>query len=403
MRSRRILAGALASWLVLTGAATATPAKEPLDQRLARALNVPGVVASRTGAVAIDLVNDRTVFERNPAVPFQPASNEKLTVALTALDELGLGFRIRTLVLGKGIQVGPKWDGDLVLKGRGDPTLRAGDLAALAAKVHELGIRRVSGRVIGDESFFDARRTAPGWKRSFYKVECPPLSALVVDRAWLDGRTSDLPALSAAIAFKRALERAGVRVSKKAATGVAGAAATELAHVESPPVRRLVKEMNTESDNFIAEMLLKQLGAREFGRGTTAAGAKAVRRELAQRELPLGGVRIVDGSGLSRADRVTAQMLSALLVSARNDAGIAEAFVGSLAVAGISGTLEDRLTVPPARGHVRAKTGTTNAASALSGYADSRYVFSLVMNGNPVAVDAARRAQDRFARLLTGQ
>ena len=61
------------------------------------------------------------------------------------------------------------------------------------------------------------------------------------------------------------------------------------------------------------------------------------------------------------------------------------------------------MTVPPARGHVKAKTGTTNAASALSGYVDGRYVFALVMNGNPVAVDAARKAQDRFARLLAGQ
>jgi PBP4 family serine-type D-alanyl-D-alanine carboxypeptidase len=161
--------------------------------------------------------------------------------------------------------------------------------------------------------------------------------------------------------------------------------------------------METESDNFYAELLLKLLGAEEAGRGTTAAGAAVVRRELVERGVPMAGVRIVDGSGLSRLDRVTGRMLASLLVSARDDPAVSKAFVASLAVAGVSGTLEDRLTRPPARGRVRAKTGTTSAASALSGYAGGAYVFALVMNGNPVDTDAARTAQDRVARLLAAQ
>ena len=351
----------------------------------------------------VDLETGATVFARNPGKQLQPASNEKLATGLTALDELGPAFRTRTVVLGAGTRRGPRWDGNLILKGFGDPDLRAGDLDGLARDLRRLGLRRVSGRVLGDESYFDRRRTAPGWKASFYKLECPPLSALVVDRAWLDGRTWDEPALAAAIAFKRALERAGIRVSKKAALGSGGRSATELAHVESPPMRRLVKVMETESDNFYAEVLLKLLGAKELGRGTTAAGARVVRRELAQRDVPLAGVRIADGSGLSRLDRVTARMLGALLVSAWDDPEISRVFLTSLAVAGVSGTLEDRLTAAPARGRVRAKTGTTSAASALSGYSGTGYAFALVMNGDPVDVTAARTAQDRFARLLAAQ
>ena len=168
-------------------------------------------------------------------------------------------------------------------------------------------------------------------------------------------------------------------------------------------MRRLVKVMETESDNFYAEMLLKLLGAKELGRGTTAAGARVVRRELAQRDVPLAGVRIADGSGLSRLDRVTARMLGALLVSAWDDPEISRVFLTSLAVAGVSGTLEDRLTAAPARGRIRAKTGTTSAASALSGYSGTGYAFALVMNGDPVDVTAARTAQDRLARLLAAQ
>ena len=403
MRVATLTACLVVLCLTIAAPAAARPAEKPLDVRLARTLRVAGIAPARTGALVVDLETGATVFARNPGKQLQPASNEKLATGLTALDELGPAFRTRTVVLGAGTRRGPRWDGNLILKGFGDPDLRAGDLDGLARDLRRLGLRRVSGRVLGDESYFDRRRTAPGWKASFYKLECPPLSALVVDRAWLDGRTWDEPALAAAIAFKRALERAGIRVSKKAALGSGGRSATELAHVESPPMRRLVKVMETESDNFYAEVLLKLLGAKELGRGTTAAGARVVRRELAQRDVPLAGVRIADGSGLSRLDRVTARMLGALLVSAWDDPEISRVFLTSLAVAGVSGTLEDRLTAAPARGRVRAKTGTTSAASALSGYSGTGYAFALVMNGDPVDVTAARTAQDRFARLLAAQ
>jgi D-alanyl-D-alanine carboxypeptidase/D-alanyl-D-alanine-endopeptidase (penicillin-binding protein 4) len=319
---------------------------------------------------------------------------------VAVLDELGPAFRIDTLVLGTGAQDGALWRGDLVLKGFGDPSLHADDLGRLAAQVRSLGIDTVTGRVVGDESYFDTRRTAPGWKASYYKLESPPLSALVVDRAVVRGVTVDEPALAAASAFEQALEQAGISVRRKAAVGVAEGEPIELARVTSPTLTRLVDHMNTESDNFVAEMLLKALGAAELGKGTTAAGAKVVRREFAERDVPLANVRIVDGSGLSRLDRLTARALASLLLSARADARIAKPFVASLAVAGVNGTLEDRLEAKPARGTIRAKTGTTDLSSALAGYAGDGYVFAVVMNGSPVAPTAARAAQDRFATIL---
>lgn len=401
----------LAALLLLAGlapamdagtAGAALPAEASLSTRLARALDRQHLPASGTSALAIDLDDGTVAFQRNATAPLRPASNEKLTLALAALDELGPDFRIATVVLGDGARDGSTWRGDLVLKGFGDPSLHADDLAALAVQVRALGIRRVTGRVLGDESFFDERRTAPGWKASYYKYECPPLSALVVDRAWLDGRTADEPAHAAAIAFRRTLARQGVKVAGKAAEGVAAAGAAELARVLSPRLSRLVDWMNTESDNLVAELLLKQLGAHELGQGTTAAGARIVRRELAERGVPLAGVRIVDGSGLSLRDRLTARALGALLVSARDDPRIGKPFLASLAVAGANGTLEDRMESGPAKGTVRAKTGTTSGASALSGYAGSDWAFVVLVNGNPVPVDAARRAQDRFAQILAG-
>jgi D-alanyl-D-alanine carboxypeptidase/D-alanyl-D-alanine-endopeptidase (penicillin-binding protein 4) len=108
----------------------------------------------------------------------------------------------------------------------------------------------------------------------------------------------------------------------------------------------------------------------------------------------------VDGSGLSRLDRLTASALAALLISGWNDPAIGRPFRASLAVAGVNGTLEDRMTDGPAHGVVRAKTGTTNEASALAGYVGSGYVFAILMNGAPIPYWAARTAQDRFAQLL---
>jgi D-alanyl-D-alanine carboxypeptidase/D-alanyl-D-alanine-endopeptidase (penicillin-binding protein 4) len=390
---------AIAGALVLTGSAWSAP---PLENRLARALDRPGLSGALTGALAIDVGGGAVVFEHNSARPFRPASTEKLGVVVAALEELGPAFRTETLVVGAGRQQGSRWRGNLVLKGFGDPDLRTNDLETLAREVRGLGIRRVSGRIVADETYFDAKRTAPGWKPSYYKVECPPLSALVVDRAVLDGRVVDDPALAAAIAFKRVLERAGVRVGNASVRGRVPRGATELADVDSPPLRRVVKQMNTESDNFYAEMLTKLLGARELDSGTTKAGARVVRRELAERGVPLSGVRIVDGSGLSDADRLTAVALASILTKVANDPELAAPFRGSLAIAGVSGTLEDRMERPPAKGRVRAKTGTTAETSALAGYAGPRYVFAVIMNGTPVPTGEARAAQDRFAALLAG-
>jgi serine-type D-Ala-D-Ala carboxypeptidase/endopeptidase (penicillin-binding protein 4) len=160
--------------------------------------------------------------------------------------------------------------------------------------------------------------------------------------------------------------------------------------------------MNRESDNFYAEMLLKRLGKEEAGQGSTAAGAQVVRTELKRRGIPLTGVRIADGSGLSLLDRMTPRALIGILTAAWRDSRLSTVFYGSLAVAGVNGTLEDRMETGPAYGQVHAKTGTTSNASALSGYVNTRFVFSILQNGSPVPATRARKSQDRFAQILAG-
>jgi len=145
---------------------------------------------------------------------------------------------------------------------------------------------------------------------------------------------------------------------------------------------------------------LKQLGALYGAGGTTAAGLAVVRDALAAAGVPLAGTRLADGSGLSRLDRLTASTLVALLEAGLGEGGLRDAFLGSLAVAGVDGTLQDRMLSRPARGRVIGKTGTTATASALSGFVRDRYVFAVLQNGRPISTYWARLAQDRFAIAL---
>jgi len=388
--------------LALVLAAPAGAGDSPLAKRLARALAVPHVSQARTGAVAIDLQTGETIFSEHAGLALVPASNEKLAVAYAALVTLGSGYRIESDVLGRGQRNGTVWQGSLVLVGHGDPTLSSGDLADLARQIRASGIRRVTRGVFGDESFFDARRTARGWRSWFYVNECPPLSALTVDRGRYFGRTARRPALAAALLFRDALRRAGVAV---VGAGIGRERTTDvpLAAVESAPLSEIVRWMGRVSDNFTAELLLKQLGAADGEPGTSARGAATVRGALAEAGVPLAGVRFADGSGLSSLDRLTTRALAALLRAAWADPDVRPFFVAALPVAGINGTLADRMRRPPARGNVQAKTGSTSLASALSGYVKRRYVFSVLQNGSPVSSFWARRAQDRFATALAAQ
>jgi D-alanyl-D-alanine carboxypeptidase/D-alanyl-D-alanine-endopeptidase (penicillin-binding protein 4) len=370
-----------------------------LAHELAAALHAKRVSPSLTGAIVLDLATGKVVFAEGAYRSLRPASNNKLATTFAALTALGPSFRIETDVLGDGAQNGTTWQGDIVLKGYGDPTLSSGDLLLLAHQVAADGIAHVTGKVVGDESWFDSARAGVGWKRQFYLHESPALSALIVDRGW-DGREETQPALYAAQLFRKDLVRAGVSVAGGATVGLADPDASFLADVVSPPVTSLVHYMDTLSDNFTAEMLMKQVGAVQRGSGTAAAGILETRQLLAAAGIPLAGVRMVDGSGLSLDDRWTPNALVHLLRAMWLDPDLQPYVVDALPIAGVTGTLSYRMKTGPAHAYVRAKTGTTDNSSALSGFVGDRYVFSVVENGNPVWTPNAEASQNRFAQVL---
>jgi serine-type D-Ala-D-Ala carboxypeptidase/endopeptidase (penicillin-binding protein 4) len=374
--------------------------RSAFQTQLSRALHARHISPARTGAIVFDLQSGAMLFAHNARLGLRPASNEKLATTYAALTALGPSFRIETDVLGEGQQEGATWHGNLVLKGYGDPALSFAQLNSLARQVAAAGIKHVSGRILGDESWFDTRRTGLGWKPQFYLHESPALSALIVNRGWTGRYETRRPALTAAQLFRHDLRRAGISVHGGAALGAASEEAAPLAQVQSAPLSALVRHMDVYSDNFYAEMLLKEVGAVQGDFGSAAAGIAVERRLLQDAGVPLGGVRLVDGSGLSLLDRWTPLGLATLLRTMYEDEDLRPYLLAALPIAGKSGTLAHRMRRGPAHGLVRAKTGTTGNASSLSGFVGDRYAFSILENGSPVRVLNAEASQNRFAQVL---
>jgi serine-type D-Ala-D-Ala carboxypeptidase/endopeptidase (penicillin-binding protein 4) len=345
-----------------------------------------------SGAYVVDLTADEPLYRKRPRANRIPASNEKLWTTAAALTELGETGVLRTTALApRSLTLNGTLNGNLYLRGEGDPTLSSDRLEVLAQQLADAGLARVTGRVIGDDTAFDDLR-GPSSAAVAGDVG-GPLGALVVDRS--SGRKGD-PAAYAAQVLARQLRDAGVRVSLKTRSGETPPGAFALAYRNSPSVAALIRAMNVPSDNYIAETLLKVVGASETRPGTTERGA-AVATRVAADEFGVTP-RILDGSGLSRRDRTTPREVVTLLSHLLTD----EAFYGSLAVMGVSGTLEDRLESSRARGRCRGKTGTLSNVSALSGYCRTAggdvLAYSFLMNR--VNVYGARDLQDRMVSAI---
>lgn len=388
---------ALLAWALLAPAASAgdlEATQRVLDSQMRQA-------GGSSGAYVVDLGTGAELFARNADVPRVPASVEKLYTTATALLRFGPEATLRTTVLaGAAPDETGLLEGDLYLRGGGDPAFDARAAGDLADMLAAQGLAEVSGRVIGDESAFDGVRGGPesGWRTS---VWVGPLSALSMNQGRTGSRRPRFqarPALFAAEVLERALERRGVLVARAARAGVTAPGAAVLAEWASPPLATLVARTNAPSDNFYAETLLKALGAHFGGSGSTNAGVRVVRstvRELGSRP------RVVDGSGLSARNRTSPRHVVRLLSAMdRSESGVV--FHESLAVAGRSGTLFDRMRRTAARDRCSAKTGTLYWVSALAGYCETRgggrVAFAFLMNG--ISPTWARRLQDRMTAAL---
>ena len=379
----------------LTFLAVAAPAHALDAEQVAARLQAQARAAGpATGFYARDLSTGRDLVAVREDLPRIPASVEKLFVTASALLRFGPDTELQTRVVVTGeIDADGVLRSDLWLVGAGDPTLSETGLRQLANDVKAAGIDRVDGGVKADPTRFDARRGTPRTGFLPDRDLGGRLGALVLRR----GFQSD-PALYVATRFSRMLRAAGVRMGRAARVGRAPTGAiTELAALPSPPIGALARATNVPSDNFYAEMLLKALGAQYGAGGSTGAGAQVVRDTLDD-----FGVRprVVDGSGLSRANRTTPRQVVRLLERMQAQE-IEPTWTRSLAIAGQTGTIRRRMRGTPAAGRCRVKTGTLRWVSNLAGVCSTPggdVAFAWLLNG--VNIWSAHRLQDRMTATL---
>jgi D-alanyl-D-alanine carboxypeptidase/D-alanyl-D-alanine-endopeptidase (penicillin-binding protein 4) len=361
-----------------------------------------------SGAEVADLTTGQTLYIHHQNVARLPASVEKLFTTSTALERFGVGARLTTAVLGAGHLAHGTWHGPLYLRGGGDPTFgtagfdhraygTGATVQTLVAGLRARGITSLRGPIIADASRFDSLAGTPAEHGHLSTEVEGGLSALAFDRDWANADGTELfrnPAMDAGDGLVAALRAGGIHLPRHQAvrTGRTPSGAIQLAAVQSPTIGRLVALTNSPSDNFFAETLLKDLGARFGGAGSTAAGAGVVRGEM-QSVFDIDP-RLNDGSGLSRFDRTTPAQVVSLLSQMQPNA----AFTGSLAVAGVSGTLVDENRHTYAQRRCTGKTGTLHDVSNVVGYCHAQdghlLAYAFLMNG--VDPDAAHPIQDRM-------
>ena len=339
--------------------------------------------------------DDREVFSLRSDLSLIPGSNMKLLTAAVALDVIRPETVFSTRLL--GVIDGSVVRGDLYLVGSGDPllstrnypqterfpTLTPTYVEGLVEALVTAGIKSVSGSVVGDESLYDVERYSPNWGDGIRGTEAGPLGALMLN----DGNTTDSPvklpnpALSAAKEFTRLLKEAGILVKGAPKIVTAPSDTPEIAKIDSAPLRDVVAEMLTNSDNNTAELLLKEIGRVSQGTATRIAGLQVIANKIVEWQLPPAGVALGDGSGLDRATHLTCGLLTALL----QRAGAKSDLVNGMSLAGSTGTLRENFVSGPAFNVLRGKTGTLTGVKALSGVfpfaGDRATIFTLLLNG----------------------
>jgi serine-type D-Ala-D-Ala carboxypeptidase/endopeptidase (penicillin-binding protein 4) len=473
---------ALAVLLVLGAGAARARAEPPapkkgLQEVLAALATDRRIAPARVGFRAVEPGSDRTVAELRATEAFNVASNVKLVTSAAALELLGPAFQFKTAAYAAGRKGGVA-QGDLFLKGFGDPSFSEPDLYELVCELWDAGVRSVEGGVVIDETYFDDERLpplfdskdtereyrapvgalslnqnaisvrviageAPGEqavvlvrpRSSHLKVKNATTTVSTLRRSWVDistrtvsGTTEILvrgrvrlgytgkpfrrrisdPGLLAGHAFLDLLAQRGIHLGRPRVTrGAVPSGLTPLAVKLSEPLPIILRGMNKQSNNFVAEQVLKVLGAEVFGRPASSKnGLRAVARYLAGIGLPEGSYVLKNGSGLYDSSRFSPAQIVRVLRHAVLDFRIAADYLSSLAIAGSDGTLEHRFLGSGVERLVRAKTGTLAHIVTLSGFAgtpgdQALLAFSICVDGLPEKrVLQARAVVDEMAAAL---
>lgn len=469
-----------ATSVALAVPATRTVGRAALRTAIDSLLGQPQFANAFLGVLVVDAETGDTLYAQNAHKLFRPASNMKLITGAVALEKLGPSFRFRTSLVAGGPVCAGALHGDLIVSGRGDPTVSddfAHDalipLRAMADSLRAAGVHRIVGKLVPGADVFPGLRIGDGWEwddlQYYYgagvdelflnegvarlivrggarvgapaparitpAIGYPALKSLartgdttgltvVVDsstgaamvtgtvaRAHID--TSYIVYRDQPTAYLRALRTAlaqrGITVADQAHAGTCAPSARRravgdtLVRWASAPLPEVLHRLEKPSQNQIAEILLRTIGLEVTGVGTADSGRAVVSRTLVSWGADSTGFDIQDGSGLSRDALLSPATVVRVLSHMRQDTAFA-AYYDALPIAGVDGTLDDRMIGTAAQGRVRAKTGSFMHVRSLSGYAPTAngrvVLFSVLANNWTTPSREVTHTQDAIADLL---
>jgi len=437
------------------------------------------------GILIVDPERGDTLYARNAGKLFMPASNMKILTSATALAQLGPDYRYRTVFAGRGSVTNGTLNGDLLVIGRGDPSVSDHmlhdamiPLRAIADSIAARGIHRITGSIVAAGNAFPSDVFGYGWTYDdFEDSYSAPIDELLFnegfselhvrggDRAgdpvhvdvtpvhtfprvrvqattiaapttadWRRGRGEGLrahkdsttwdvildgqiavgdtavievthhdPDVAYLAAVREALHDKGISIDDGKSADTYDRVDT-LATLSSPPLSEILKALMKPSQNQIAEMLFRTVALEKTGAGRPDSARAIVSAQIAQWGAAVPTEAVVrDGSGLSRYDYISPRTVVRILDAMRRSPHFAT-YYDALPIAGVDGTIRNRMKGTPAQGNVHAKTGSVALARSLSGYVTTAdhhmLIFSFLANNWTVPVSSVERVQDAIAARL---
>lgn len=371
--------------------ADCTDTSKPLPQRIQELLDNDIFDRTQVGIYVYDLTADTLVFTHNEQQCMRPASNEKLMTAITALNDLGVLYEYRTRLYTTSIPDDSDsiFTGHIYIRAGYDPLLDGDDLRAFAQSLKEHRIFRLQQPIVLDLSMKDDKRLGWGWCWDDDEVPTTPLLYRNDDKF-----TDNL---------RRIFREEGIDWDGTVTEDTTPNTATLLL-TRTHNIDQVLLPMMKKSNNSMAESLFYQLAAQKgksrAGRKQAVAHYNALIRHIG---LDPTHYQIADGSGLSLYNYLSPELLGRMLRYAYNNDDIYRHLLPSLPIAGEDGTLRKRMRGSAAQGNVRAKTGTVEGVSTLSGYlttATGNLLCFSIMNQGIRHTSTGRNFQDRVCKAL---
>lgn len=399
------LAAALSIGLIAvgSGSATAAPREKTVDQLVDKRITNPRL-GNTVGLLAIDAATGEVLSEHDSTRRMLPASNMKIVTAVTALAALGADHRFTTRVRAGATP------GEVILEGGGDPLLSTKELRQLATRTAATLPAGTPVTLYVDDTLFPSDGRGPGWTTGYIPSVVSSVHSLA--RLWDYSRD---PSANAAAVFAKKLRAKGfpVTTSGPAEAGEAPVIAETKGHTVDEAVRIMLRI----SENNVAEVLYRQVALAAGQPGDWRGSRTAAEQVLTGLGIDTSRNKLLDGSGLSRRNRVTPQFLVDVLRMAKvtNPEPFRVMFEDdAMPISGVSGTLDDRYgrfvtkRARCAAGDVKAKTGTLFDTISLSGVTASdgspERIFSILVNNRPQRYSALtiRQAVDGLTATIAG-